>query len=93
MLRKYVLENFLFDGMLVLALYSILELVLGIFGWTLRTVPSILMILLSVIGLFVGVIQLLLKIRRNQIRVIAITTFMLASIATCVTIMPLALFL
>lgn len=91
-LKRLIPGIILADTFLFIVLRAAVRLVLHLFRLTFRKWFTVLCIFLITVGIIAGIIQLLLKIRRRVIRVLAVSTFVILITAACLFTYPIAIF-
>lgn len=91
-IKKYIPGIILLDTLLLVVLLAAARFVLHLFGLTFRKWFVIICLLGVTAGIIAGIIQLLLKIRKRSVRILAVTVYVVITIAVTLMTYPIAIF-
>ena len=90
--KKYIPGILLLDTLLLVLFLMAARLVLHLFGLTYRKWFTIVCLLLIGTGIIAGIIQLLLKISKRSVRILAVTFYVVITVAVTLMTYPIAIF-
>ena len=91
-IRKYIPGIVLLDTLLLVVLLATARFALHLSGLMFRKWFTIICLLAITTGIIAGILQLLLKIRKRSIRILAVTLYVIITIAITLMIYPIAIF-